>query len=179
MPGSPSGCIWVFFLPALKLPSVAFTRKLLKCVIQKQYQSRKKQLPAGTQRDAEPQFLTCTVSSVPNWILPFKGQTREKKVMGATQLNRILLTNTMMEHIDQASLHNLSDRCLGKPTHSKRDMAAASKLLLLWDLLTEPCLVAQTRVGIVGNTHADTQRKEITCILIFTASRKKQQRKRQ
>lgn len=62
-----------------------------------------------------------------------------------------------MEHIDQASFYNLNERCLGKPTHSKRDMAAASKLLLLEDLLTEPWLVAQTRVGTVGNT--DTQRK--------------------
>lgn len=59
----------------------------------------------------------------------------------------------------QAPLHNLSERYLGKPTHSKRDMAAVSNLLLLEDILTEPWLVAQTRVGTVGNTHTDTQRK--------------------
>lgn len=53
----------------------------------------------------------------------------------------------------------LSERCLGKPTHSKGDMAAVSKLLLLKDLLTEPWPVAQTRVGTVGNTHIDIQRK--------------------
>lgn len=97
---------------------------------------KKAQLPAGTQTDAELQFLTCTISSVPNRTLPSKGLTWEKKVMGATQLNRILLTDTLMEHIDQAALHNLSERYLGKPTHSKRDMAAVSKLLLLEDLLT-------------------------------------------
>lgn len=67
--------------------------------------------------------------------------------MGATQLNRILLAGTSMEYIDQASLHNLSERCLGKPTHSKRDTAAVSKLLLLEDLLTEPWPEAQSRVG--------------------------------
>lgn len=96
---------------------------------------------------------------MPNRILPFKGSTWEKKVRDATQLNRILLINTLTEHIDQACLHDLSERCLGKPTHSKRDMAAVSKLLLLEDFLTEPWPVAHTRVGTVGSTHTDTQRK--------------------
>lgn len=52
------------------------------CSSEAMLKQEKAQLPPGTQTDAELRFLTCTISSVPNRILPFKGLTWEKESYG-------------------------------------------------------------------------------------------------
>lgn len=63
--------------------------------------------------------------------------------MGVSQLNRILLTVTLREHIDQASPHNLSEKCLRKTNSQQKGHSSCFKCASP-GLLTEPWPEAQT-----------------------------------